>query len=211
MTAKMEPLLPEPTDDVRPILDFPAETNPPLRDRPPHPVPEGVSDRREVEVGDDRTLLSPKAAQRLLDVVAVAPAVKRLLGRRYVTIGARRSATKEGRQETLALFYSYANQWTVEARLDGRDGEVSAEVVRLQPALTEEEAALAVGLARNAIGVEADGLEVGALAITREEPEDPLTGRRLADVRLFPADERSARYFAVVDLADASVIDAGRV
>lgn len=47
MTAKMEPLLPEPTDDVRPILDFPAETNPPLRDRPPHPVPEGVSDRRE--------------------------------------------------------------------------------------------------------------------------------------------------------------------
>lgn len=207
---RSEPRLPEPPKDLRPIRDFPAETNPPLRDRPLFRVPKGVSDRREVEVQTERLSISPAAARRLIAAAAAFPAVKRLLGRRFVTIGARQSTTKEGR-ETVAVFYSYANQWMVEARLDSRGGVLSAEALRLQPPLTEEEAALAVRLAREAFGGDAEGLEAGAMAITREEPEDPLSGRRLADIRLFPADERLARYFAVVDLADASVVGAGRV
>jgi hypothetical protein len=202
--------LPEPPDDFRPVLDFPAETNPPLRDRPPFPVPEGVSDRREIEVQAAPAGPSARTTARLLSVATASPAVKRLLGRSFATIGLRQALTKEGR-ETVAVFYSYTNQWAVEVRIDPRAGVVSAEPLRVQPPLTEEEAALAVRLARDVLGVEAERLEAGTMAITREDPDDALAGRRLADVRLFPADERPARYFAVVDLAESTVIDSGRV
>lgn len=203
-----EPTVPEAPLELPELLDFPAETSPPLRDRPPFPVPEGVADRRDVEVMPARLHLSDGAVRRAVEAAGADAAVRRLLGRRFVVIGARRPVTKE-RRATTAVFYSYVNQWMVEAELDPGGGVAQTRALRMQPPLTDDETALVVRLARRAVGPGARGLEAGAMAVSREEPEDPLAGRRLADVRFFPADERLSRYYAVIDIADRGVVASG--
>jgi hypothetical protein len=206
--ARNELPLPEPPPEVVEILDFPAETTPPLRDRPRFRVPKGISERRDVAVQAERAPLSTAAGRRLAEAASASPAVKRVLGRRSVTIGGHRLTSKEGRR-SVVVFYSYANQWTVEARLAERAEEWSVEVLRVQPPLTDDESEIAVGLARRALEGDLDGLEAGSIAIMREDPADPLSGRRMADVRFFAADERLPRYYAIVDLADRAIVQAG--
>jgi hypothetical protein len=109
------------------------------------------------------------------------------------------------------MFYSYTNQWTVEARRGARQSEWSTRVLRTQPPLTDEEAAIAIDVARGAIDADTTELEVGTMSIMREAADDPLAGRRLADVRFFPADRRLPLYFAIVDLADRKAVDSGDV
>jgi hypothetical protein len=84
-------------------------------------------------------------------------------------------------------------------------------VLRTQPPLTDEETAIAIDVARGAIDADTTELEVGTMSIMREAADDPLAGRRLADVRFFPADRRLPLYFAIVDLADRKAVDSGDV
>ena len=210
MTNRREVELPPPPDNLPDIFDFPAETIPPLRDRPPMQVPEGVSDRRDLQADRGRALLSARATERLLGQAAASPDVKKLLGRSFVPIGVRQLSTKDGLQ-TVALFYSYSNQWSVEANADPRGAVLSCQNLRQQPALAESEIEVAVSIARRALRADVGELSAGVMAISREEPEDPLAGRRLADVRFFDPTERLPRYFAIVDLAVRRVVESGRV
>ncbi len=201
-------LLPEPATEFPLVAEFPAETFPPLRDRPTVEVPDGLTDRRDVEVKLHKPTLSASDGEKVLAAVYNDAAVKKLLGDSFTVIGIRKSPTKVG-TETVALFYSYDNQWAVEAELVGK--KVIAQPMRYQPCITEKEFSRAVEIARSGLSFNLDGLEGGVIAIERAEPDDPYAGRRLADVRFFVPDERLARYFAIVDLATDNVLDAGSV
>ena len=208
--ARKELPLPEPPEGVVETIDFPAETDPPLRDRPRVRASKRLSDRSEVAIADERAPMSASASRRLLAEAVAARAVKAMLGPSFVGIGAHRADAKDGRA-WVTVFYSYTNQWTVEARRAARDGEWATRVLRTQPPLTDDEVAVAVDVARGAIDADLADLESGVMAIMREAPEDPLAGRRLADVRFFPADRRLPLHFAIVDVADRTVVDSGRV
>jgi hypothetical protein len=208
--ARHELPLPIPPERVVEIVDFPAETNPPLKDRPRVRVSKRLSDRNEVAIEDERAPLSAAGGERLISDAVATGAVKRLLGPAFVAIGAHRIDAKEGGGWAVVL-YSYANQWTVEARRGARERVWSTRLLRTQPPLTDDESAIAIDVARSAIDADTSQLEAGAMSIMREAPEDPLAGRRLADVRLFAADRRLPLYFAIVDLATRKVVDSGRV
>lgn len=206
---RQEHQLPEPPESAVEIFDYPAETDPPLRDRPRVRVSRRISDRTEVAVGAARAPISESATRQLIGEAAASKAVQSLIGRDFVAIGGHRLDAKASRASVVVL-YSYTHQWTVEARRDA-DGEWGTRVLRTQPPLTDEEIELVVPLAREALDADVTELEAGAMAVMREEPEDPLAGRRLADVRFFPADGRRAAYAAIVDVADRKTISAGRV
>lgn len=206
---RQEHQLPEPPESAVEVFDFPAETDPPLRDRPRVRVSRRISDRADVPVSDARAPISESATRRLVGDATASKAVQPLIGRDFVAIGGHRLDAKAGRASAVVL-YSYTHQWTVEATRD-TDGEWVTRVLRTQPPLTDEEIELVVPLAREALDADVSGLEVGAMAVMREEPEDPLAGRRLADVRFFPADRRLAAYAAIVDVADRKTVSAGRV
>lgn len=201
---------PDPSEKPVPFEDFPAETNPPLLDRPPRRAHEGVSDRRDVEVRPRRVGPSKAAVARIAAAAAEHRQVRRALGRRSVEIGVRASSTKEG-GEAVAVFYSYAHQWTVEAVIDRANEVTEVRTSRIQPPLTTSELESSIALAERAIGRETRGLARGAIAVSPEEPEDPLAGRRLADVRFFAEDRRLPRFQALVDVADRRVITSGPV
>lgn len=208
--VRKEPGLPEPLDESVPFEDFAAETNPPLRDRPPMVAARGLSDRQDVEVRHLRPRLGPRRAARISAAAERSAQVRRLLGRRFAPIGVRSSAEKDG-LEIVAMFYSYEHQVAVEARLDRQDNVISAQSLRIQPPLTDEELERCLRVARRAIGGDARTLSGGAIVVTREEPADPLAGRRLADVRFFEDDRRLPRYHATVDVATRRVIESGEV
>jgi hypothetical protein len=203
-----EPGLPEPIDEAVPFEDYPAETEPPLRDRPPMIAAEGLRDRRDVDVRPIRHGLGARRAAQLTATAGKDARVRRLLGRRFVSIGVRSSASKDGR-DPVAVFFSYANQWAVEVRFDPRGDVIEARTSRTQPPLTDEELARCLELARKAIGRGARELAGGAIAVMREEPDDALAGRRLADVRFFEEDRRLPRFHATVDVASGEVLDSG--
>lgn len=201
--------LPETIPELEDIPGYPAETFPPLRDRPAFETPEGLTDRRDLEVKLNKPELSASAVEKVIATTSHDPVVKSLLGESFTSIGAHRVHGKEGATTTLVLFYSYSNQWAVEALVT--KGKVFAEVLRYQPCITDKELNRSVEIARGALSVSVDGLESGAIVIERIEPDDPYAGRRLVDVRFFAADERLARYFAVIDLATDKVLEAGSV
>ena len=207
---RQEHQLPEPSDEAVEIIGFPAETDPPLRDRPRVRLSRRISDRADVPVSDARAPISATGARKLVDAAASAKAVQPLIGRDFVAIGGHRLDAKDGRASVVVL-YSYTHQWAVEARQDKAGAEWTTRVMRTQPPLTDEEIELVVSLAREALDADVADLEAGAMAIMREEPEDPLAGRRLADVRFFPADQRLATYAAIVDVADRKTVRAGRL
>lgn len=202
--------LPEPPERAIEIIDYPAETDPPLRDRPRVRVSRRISDRADVTVEDRRAPLSASAVDRLISEATGSGAVKRALGRSFVPIGGHQADAKDGRA-SVAVLYSYTNQWTVEVRRGARESEWTTRVLRTQPPLTEDEMATVVEVARGAVDADTSELEAGAMAVMREEAEDPLAGRRLADVRFFPADQRLPLYFAIVDVADRKAVEAGSV
>jgi hypothetical protein len=208
--AKKELPLPEPPERAIEIIDFPAETDPPLRDRPRVRVSRRLSDRADVTIEDERAPLSASGTRRLISDATGSAVVKRMLGRTFVAVGGHHVEVKDGRG-SLVMFYSYTNQWTVEARRGARQSEWSTRVLRTQPPLTDEETAIAIDVARGAIDADTTELDVGTMSIMREAADDPLAGRRLADVRFFPADQRLPLYFAIVDLADRKAVDSGDV
>lgn len=201
-------MLPEPMTEFLHAVEFPAETFPPLRDRPTFETPTELADRRDVEVKFHKPTLSEAAGERLLATALNDPILKKLLGSSFTRIGVRKSPTKSG-LESIALFYSYDNQWAVEATITG--SKVVAAAFRYQPCITDDELLRAVEISRGALPNDLAGLESGAMVIERNEPDDPHAGRRLADVRFFAGDERLARFFAIVDLATNKVIEAGSV
>lgn len=202
--------LPEPPERLVEIFGFPAETDPPLRDRPRVRLSKRVSDRVDLEVKARRAPVSASATDQMIKEATDAQAVRASLGRDFVAIGGHQADAKGGR-ESVVVLYSYTHQWTVEVRRDARGSEWASRVLRTQPPLTDDELASAVEVAREAVDADTSELEAGAMAVMREEADDPLAGRRLADVRFFPADRRLPIYFAIVDVADRKAVESGLV
>lgn len=202
-------ILPAPEEYFE-IPGLPAETFPPLRDRPEYEAVIDIVDVQDVEVESVAPPISENRVAELLATASEDDLVRKLLGESFIGIGVRVVPLKEGRDDLLAMFYSYSSQWTVEARLNDDGGVLEAETSRVQPALTEEEFGLAVELARDALGGDIGDLAAGGIAITTGY-EHELADRRLIDVRFFEPAERLPRYRALIDLADRVVVESGRV
>lgn len=202
--------LPEPPEQPLEILGFPAETDPPLSDRPRVRPSRRISDRVDLEAKVRRAPMSASAVSTMISEASGSGAVTRTLGREFVSIGGHQADAKGGR-DSVVVFYSYTHQWTVEVRRAARETEWSTRVLRTQPPLTEDEIATVVEVAREAVDADTTELQAGAMSIMREEADDPLAGRRLADVRFFPADRRLPLYFAIVDVADRKAVESGLV
>ena len=210
-----EKKLPAPQSDQSPIYEFPAVTIPPLRGRGDVEIPPEISKREDFTARDLKPALTPARIQVLQKLAARVPAVKKLLGEKFVSIGVRTSEdVKRKSTVTRAMFYSYSNQIAVEAILDKGGRVVGVEDYRYQPAATEEEIRKAVALARRLLHKRSDwsdDLNSGVIAITNDDPTNPEYSRRLMDVRFFKPEERLAQLVAIVDLDKGKVTRSGFV
>jgi hypothetical protein len=210
-----EKRLPKPNPDLSQIYEFPAATIPSLREHGEPETPALISKRQDVIARDLKPALKPARIQALQNLAARAPAVRKLLGEKFVHIGVRTSEdTKQKSTVVRAMFYSYSNQVAVEAILDGRGRVVGLEDLRYQPAATDEEIRQADVVARRLLRKHdgwSDDLNSGVIAITNDDPTSPDYGRRLMDVRFFKPDERLAQLMAIVDLGKGKITRSGSV
>jgi hypothetical protein len=207
--------LPKPKSDLPPIYEFPAVTLPALRELSQLETPSAILKRQEVLARDLKPTLKPERLEALQKLAARAPAVKKVLGEKFLPIGVHtQEDAKKKPAATVALFYSYSNQIAVEAILDGRGRIVKVEDYRHQPAATDGEIKQAVALARRSLRKQdgwSDDLTSGVIAITNDDPTSPDYGRRLMDVRFFKPDERLAKLMAIVDLGKGKISRSGSV
>jgi hypothetical protein len=210
-----EKKLPQPKTDMPSVYEFPAVTDPPLRELGERGIPSEISKRQNFAVRELTLVVKPDRLQALQKMAARAPAVKKLLGEKFIPIGVRVAEdAKEKTRTTIATFYSYSNQTAVEAVLTGSGRLVRCDDFRYQPAATDEEIAQAVSIARRSLRKQdgwSDDLSAGVIAVTDDEPTSRDYGRRLMDVRFFRPDERVAQFMALVDLEKAKINRSGSV
>ena len=201
--------LPVPTE-VFDLPGTPAETYPPLRDRPDDESRWEITDVADVDVEEIDLRSSAERERGLLETATAHAAVQRELGGAYVAIGLRLQPIKARGDAIFALFYSYEHQLTVEARLDDEGQVTGVTTSRIQPAFTSDEIAQAVEIARAALGERANGYEAGVIEFTPDY-QDERAARRLADVRFFDPSERLPHYGVVVDIADREAVRSHRI
>lgn len=201
--------LPEPPE-VFDLPGLPAETYPPLRDRPGFESRWEITDVADVDVEMIEPRISADRERELLRSASANARVQRKLGDAFAAIGLRQQPIKARGEAVFALFYSYDHQLAVEARLDDEGQVTRVTTSRIQPAFAPDEIALAVEVARATLGERADGYEAGVIEFTPDYQEDR-AGRRLADVRFFDPSERLPYYVVVVDVADREAVHSHRI
>ncbi|MDQ3443272.1 MAG: hypothetical protein M3490_06660 [Chloroflexota bacterium] len=204
-----------PPERLEPRPEFPPITNPPLVDQEPvdWPEPEGFD-----FVGSDLLdeLVSQNDIEGARKIVFCDPRVNDVLGGGS-RIGNDPSIIepKEPDESHLLVFHLYScdSSNSIEVTFDaGTMDIVGVEMASVQPPLTRDELDTAIDLARQELGLNF-GLDlVGrAMGITVDDPSEPLFGRRLADVRIGNPENRLPRHYAMVDLCEGRVLDAGDV
>lgn len=212
--ADRERTLPKLPGELAEIHTFPALIDPPLRGMTKARTPRAISGREEVSVRTVRPRWTQEQLTKLQRIASRHREVKASLGERWTAIGVRLAGDKGVPVAPVAVFYSYTHQLMVEASLSVGGKVRGVEERRFQPAATDEEIDAAVRLARRDRRLRAAPLRelgAGAIVVSPGDPEDPLFGRRLLDLRFFAPEDRLAQYMAVVDVAARRVLEAGPV
>jgi len=206
--------IPEP-EPIEPRPEFPPVTQPPLVDQEPAdwPEPEGFT---WVDSDPIDEIITPDDIERVRERVYDDPRVQDALGGdRPIGVDPTVIEPKESSEPPLLVFllYSCASRNSVEVTVDLNSMDIiNLQSVPTQPPLTPQELVDAVSLGGQAVGVTYGPDLVGrAMGITVHDPSHELFGHRLADVRIGNPENRLPRHFALVDLCDGSVIDAGDV
>src|SRR5687768_13093162 len=90
--AESEKKLPTPQSDRSVIFEFPAVTIPPLQNRGEVETPQEISKLQDVKVRDLKPTLSLERTQASQSLATRVPAIRKLLGKKFVPIGVRTSA-----------------------------------------------------------------------------------------------------------------------
>jgi hypothetical protein len=204
---------PPPRLELQPEL--PPVLIPRLRELPPYPGP--VPD--EIEPFASEPVRDP-LAERLDEIRERAFAherLRRLRGGRFTEIGAALRGKREADEPltVLHVVWDHEARVSIETTLDAETLEV-VDVVESteQPAPTQDEIdrAVAIATADERLAREAgerSGLVGMALLVSPVDPQDPLFGHRVLDVRFVYPEERLPRASAVVDLTDEVVVRVG--
>lgn len=185
---------------------------PPLRELPkfPGPIPDEITPFASDPVAD------PLAERReaIRERVFAHERVQRLQEGRFVEIGAalRGKPEADERRTVVHVVWDHAARAAVQTTLDADTLEILDVTESTdQPAPTSEEIEQAVAMAARSerLPREVEGLVGLALLISPIDPEDPLFGHRVFDVRFFSPDERLPRAAALVDLTDERVLRVG--
>lgn len=204
--------LPKPPADTR-LLEF---TGP---DQGWPPTVSGATNVEILPTDEVVTLLTPAATMRLGELAASAPAVRRVLGDRFAFIEAnlveedkRADDRPAERRLANATFYSYSRNVAVRALL--REGEILevSDVEGYQPPESPDEIERAVALARGEPQLrEAASKLEGRALLTEPDEGQPGAGHRVLYVSFMAPGTGLAEMFALVDLTDNRVLEAGRV
>lgn len=200
---------------LEPRQEFPPIIDPPLVDQEPvdWPEPEGFELVSSDSLDEP---ISPNDIEGARKIVFNDPRVNDLLGGGSpICNDPSIIEPKEPDQSHLLVFllYSCESSNTVEVTVDAGTMDImSVETAAVQPPLTRDELDAAVDLARQELGLTFGPDMTGeAMGITVEDPSHELFGHRLADVRIGNPENRLPRHFAIVDLCEGRVIDAGDV
>lgn len=178
----------------------------------------------ESSEAEDKLVLNEDDNRRIMEAVQESDQVRERLGNhRHTFIGAslRNSPPKPGTSSLVeVLAYDYDQDTAILIQFSGiEDLNVeSVETIKYLPTPTVDEAEEAIGLARNSeelAGRGVEEMEAGVLRdfshISESGEVEGDTGRRRLDVRFRMPGERAPRFYALVDLTNQAVVEAGRV
>jgi len=205
----------EPPPRLELLPERPPVLIPRLRDLPPFPGP--VPDEMEPFAGEPARDPLAGRLDEIRERVFAHERLRRMRGGRFTEIGAGLRGKREAdeRLTVLHVVWDHEARVSIETTLDAETLEILDVVESTdQPAPTQEEIDRAVAiatadqrLAREAEG--ADGLVGMALLVSPVDPQDPLFGHRILDVRFICPEERLPRASALVDLTDETVLRVG--
>lgn len=205
----------EPPPRLELLPERPPVMIPRLRELPPFPGP--VPDEMEPFTGD--TVDDPLAGRldEIRERVFAHERLRRMRRGRFTEIGAGLRGKREAdeRLTVLHVVWDHDAHVSIETTLDAETLEVLDVLESTdQPAPTQEEIDRAVEIAtadeRLARDTQQDDGLVGmALLASPVDPQDPLFGHRIFDVRMVCPEERLPRASALVDLTDETVLRVG--
>ncbi|MEI6099856.1 MAG: hypothetical protein WCS20_16500 [Alphaproteobacteria bacterium] len=178
----------------------------------------GATDVRLIESEPVLTGLTPALTARLGELAANSPLVQRSLGDRYGFIEAvlfedQKADDKRPAEQRVvaAIFYSYSRNVAVRALVRGGEVLEVADLEGYQPPESSEEIDRATALAREDTALREVVGDLEARGLLTELGEGQVgSGNRVLYMSFLAPGSALTEYFALVDMTEERVIEAGR-
>jgi hypothetical protein len=199
---------------IRPVLELPSE----LINPPDQGVDPTLAETVPVPFTEIEGALTAQDAEQFVEAARSKREVREFLGERSAYIqylSAEPDKPPEGMkidpQHLRLIFFSHTKNRTVEVVVRGEKTE-SVNYVDLWPTEGKEELDMAIALAvlDPRLAGRVGDLEAGGM-LWQPKSVVPYIGHRVMDIRFVDTSDRTARYFATVDLTDETVLEAGPV